>query len=69
MLTGTYTAIVTPFKNGPLDEAALQRVVAAQMRAGVWTASCPLAPPANRQLWIMTNTSIAGSVPESVKQG
>jgi 4-hydroxy-tetrahydrodipicolinate synthase len=35
MFTGTYTAIVTPFKNGRLDEAALERLVKAQVRGGV----------------------------------
>lgn len=35
MFTGTYTAIVTPFKHGQLDEAALQRLVKAQVKAGV----------------------------------
>jgi 4-hydroxy-tetrahydrodipicolinate synthase len=35
MFTGTYTAIVTPFRNGKIDEAALERLVRAQMRAGV----------------------------------
>jgi 4-hydroxy-tetrahydrodipicolinate synthase len=35
MFTGTYTAIVTPFKNGKLDEPALQRLIDAQVRAGV----------------------------------
>jgi 4-hydroxy-tetrahydrodipicolinate synthase len=35
MFTGTYTAIVTPFKNGALDEAALRRPIQAQVRAGV----------------------------------
>ena len=35
MFTGTYTAIVTPFRNGKLDEAALERLVRAQVRAGV----------------------------------
>jgi 4-hydroxy-tetrahydrodipicolinate synthase len=35
MFTGTYTAIVTPFKNGQLDEAALERLVKAQVKAGV----------------------------------
>ena len=35
MFTGTYTAIVTPFKNGKIDEAALQRLITAQVRAGV----------------------------------
>jgi 4-hydroxy-tetrahydrodipicolinate synthase len=35
MFTGTYTAIVTPFRNGKLDEPALERLVRAQVRAGV----------------------------------
>ena len=35
MFTGTYTAIVTPFKNGTVDEAALSRVVKAQIKGGV----------------------------------
>jgi 4-hydroxy-tetrahydrodipicolinate synthase len=35
MFTGTYTAIVTPFKNGRLDVPALQRLVKAQVKAGV----------------------------------
>jgi 4-hydroxy-tetrahydrodipicolinate synthase len=35
MFTGTYTAIVTPFRNGKLDEAALERIIRAQARAGV----------------------------------
>ena len=35
MFTGTYTAIVTPFKNGKLDEPALERLIKAQLRAGV----------------------------------
>ena len=35
MFTGTYTAIVTPFKNGKIDEAALERLVRAQARGGV----------------------------------
>jgi 4-hydroxy-tetrahydrodipicolinate synthase len=33
--TGTYTAIVTPFKNGLVDEAALERLVRMQARGGV----------------------------------
>lgn len=33
--TGTYTAIVTPFKNGKVDEAALKNLVKAQVKAGV----------------------------------
>lgn len=32
---GTYTAIVTPFKKGVLDEAALDRIIRAQIKAGV----------------------------------
>ena len=35
MFTGTYTAIVTPFKNGQLDEAALARLVKHQIKGGV----------------------------------
>jgi 4-hydroxy-tetrahydrodipicolinate synthase len=35
MFTGTYTAIVTPFKNGQLDVPALERLVRLQIRAGV----------------------------------
>jgi 4-hydroxy-tetrahydrodipicolinate synthase len=35
MFTGTYTAIVTPFKNGKIDEAALQRLIKIQIKAGV----------------------------------
>lgn len=35
MFTGTYTAIVTPFKNGKIDEAALERLVRAQIKGGV----------------------------------
>jgi 4-hydroxy-tetrahydrodipicolinate synthase len=35
MFTGTYTAIVTPFKNGQLDVPALERLVRLQVKAGV----------------------------------
>ena len=35
MFTGTYTAIVTPFKNGALDEPALERLVKMQIKGGV----------------------------------
>ena len=35
MFTGTYTAIVTPFKNGKLDEAALERLIKLQIKGGV----------------------------------
>ena len=35
MFTGTYTAIVTPFKQGKIDELALQRLIRTQVRAGV----------------------------------
>lgn len=35
MFTGTYTAIVTPFVNGQLDEAALERLIKAQIKGGV----------------------------------
>ncbi|MGO8931071.1 MAG: 4-hydroxy-tetrahydrodipicolinate synthase [Limisphaerales bacterium] len=35
MFTGTYTAIVTPFSKGKIDEAALERLIRAQIRAGV----------------------------------
>lgn len=35
MFTGTYTALVTPFRVGQIDEAALQRLIKLQIRAGV----------------------------------
>ena len=35
MFTGTYTAIVTPFKKGKVDEAALGRLIGIQVQAGV----------------------------------
>src|SRR5215470_10112238 len=35
MFTGTYTAIVTPFKRGQIDEVALERLIKIQIRAGV----------------------------------
>lgn len=35
MFTGTYTAIVTPFKNGQLDEAALAQLIKNQIKGGV----------------------------------
>ena len=33
--TGTYTAIVTPFKNGKIDEPAFERLIKTQIKAGV----------------------------------
>ncbi len=33
--TGTYTAIVTPFKHGQIDEPALERLIKMQIRGGV----------------------------------
>src|SRR5512135_3201394 len=35
MFTGTYTAIVTPFRKGRIDEAALEHLMQAQVRGGV----------------------------------
>jgi len=35
MFTGTYTAIVTPFRNGKIDEAALECLIRMQIKAGV----------------------------------
>ena len=35
MFTGTYTAIVTPFKNGQVDETALERLIEFQIKGGV----------------------------------
>jgi 4-hydroxy-tetrahydrodipicolinate synthase len=35
MFTGTYTAIVTPFKDGKVDELALERLIKVQCRSGV----------------------------------
>jgi len=35
MFTGTYTAIVTPFRNGELDVPALERLIKMQIKGGV----------------------------------
>jgi 4-hydroxy-tetrahydrodipicolinate synthase len=35
MFTGTYTALVTPFRDGVLDEAAFEKLVASQLKGGV----------------------------------
>src|SRR2546426_8653310 len=35
MFTGTYTAIVTPFRNGTIDEAAFERLIKMQIKGGV----------------------------------
>ena len=35
MFTGTFTAIVTPFKNGQVDDAALERLIKLQIKGGV----------------------------------
>jgi 4-hydroxy-tetrahydrodipicolinate synthase len=35
MFTGTFTAIVTPFKNGALDQRALERLIKNQIHGGV----------------------------------
>jgi 4-hydroxy-tetrahydrodipicolinate synthase len=35
MFTGTYTAIVTPFRGGKLDEPALERLIKFQIKGGV----------------------------------
>ena len=35
LFTGTYTALVTPFRNGKVDHATLKSLVQAQVRAGV----------------------------------
>src|SRR5437868_12075462 len=35
MFTGTYTAIVTPFKNGKVDEPALANLIKGQIKGGV----------------------------------
>lgn len=35
MYSGTYTAIVTPFRDGKVDETALERLVRLQVRGGV----------------------------------
>jgi len=35
MFTGTYTAIVTPFRGGQLDESALERLIKFQIKGGV----------------------------------
>ena len=33
--TGTYTALITPFKRGRLDEGAYEKLIKGQIRAGV----------------------------------
>ena len=35
MFTGTYTAIVTPFRNGKVDRSALEKLIKVQIRGGV----------------------------------
>jgi len=35
MFSGTYTAIVTPFKDGKVDELAFERLIRAQVKGGV----------------------------------
>ena len=35
MFTGSYTAVVTPFKDGKVDELALERLIKTQVRSGV----------------------------------
>jgi 4-hydroxy-tetrahydrodipicolinate synthase len=35
VFTGTYTAIVTPFKDGKVDELAFERLIRAQIKSGV----------------------------------
>ena len=35
MFTGVYTALITPFRNGQLDEATFRRLVERQVKAGV----------------------------------
>lgn len=35
MFRGTYTALVTPFQDGKLDEPSLERLIRAQVKAGV----------------------------------
>ncbi len=35
MFTGTYTAIVTPFRGGQVDEAALECLIKFQIKGGV----------------------------------
>lgn len=35
MFTGTYTALVTPFKDGQIDYPALEQLIKAQIKAGV----------------------------------
>src|SRR5690348_18238116 len=35
MFTGTYTALVSPFKDGQFDSAAFERLIKGQIKAGV----------------------------------
>jgi len=35
MFTGTFTAIITPFKNGKIDEVAFRKLIEVQIEGGV----------------------------------
>src|ERR1700747_3052512 len=35
MFRGTFTALVTPFRNGAIDSSALESLIGAQIRAGI----------------------------------
>ena len=54
--TGTYTAIVTPFKNNKVDEAALEKLIKMQIRGGV-DGIVPVEQPGNPPRSITMSTS------------
>ena len=56
MFQGTYTALVTPFRDDAIDEAAFARLIERQIEGGI-TASCPSARRANLRRWTTRSTS------------
>ena len=56
MIQGAIVAIVTPFKNGQLDEEAYRELIDFRFRVAP-TASFPAAPPENRPPCPTPNTS------------
>jgi len=55
MFSGAFTAMVTPFREGRLDESRLREQVEHQIKGGI-DGSSPSAPPANRPRSTSTST-------------